>query len=119
MTPSVSAAQLKRCIHAFTAWPMSWLEIEGQPVKVGKRRSFIRQPTLHQERSLKPTNKAFRVATGDGILNLLSLQPAGTSHERARPPESLVGNGLSGQPSGLIVHSLSRSCRAFILRKNN
>ncbi len=31
---SLSAAQLERCIRAFNPWPMSWLEIEGQPVKV-------------------------------------------------------------------------------------
>ena len=33
---SLSAAQLERCIRAFNPWPMSWLEIEGQPVKVWK-----------------------------------------------------------------------------------
>ncbi|WP_411016909.1 methionyl-tRNA formyltransferase, partial [Salmonella sp. s51944] len=31
---SLSAAQLERCIRAFNPWPMSWLEIDGQPVKV-------------------------------------------------------------------------------------
>ncbi|XNM55025.1 hypothetical protein ACLK1Z_18825 [Escherichia coli] len=53
---------------------MSWLEIEGQPVKSGKHLSSIRQRRLRQERSLKPINKAFQVATGDGILNLLSMR---------------------------------------------
>lgn len=33
---SLSAAQLERCIRAFNPWPMSWLEIDGQPVKVWK-----------------------------------------------------------------------------------
>jgi methionyl-tRNA formyltransferase len=31
---SLPAAQLERCIRAFNPWPMSWLEIDGQPVKV-------------------------------------------------------------------------------------
>lgn len=31
---TLSAAQLERCIRAFNPWPMSWFEIEGQPVKV-------------------------------------------------------------------------------------
>jgi methionyl-tRNA formyltransferase len=30
---SLSAAQLERCIRAFNPWPMSWLEIDGQPLK--------------------------------------------------------------------------------------
>lgn len=36
---SLSAAQLERCIRAFNPWPMSWLEIDGQPVKSGRRPS--------------------------------------------------------------------------------
>lgn len=31
---SLSAEQLERCIRAFNPWPMSWLEIDEQPVKV-------------------------------------------------------------------------------------
>lgn len=31
---SMSAAQLERCIRAFNPRPMSWIEIDGQPVKV-------------------------------------------------------------------------------------
>lgn len=33
---SLSAAQLERCIRAFNPWPMSWLMIDEQPVKVWK-----------------------------------------------------------------------------------
>ncbi len=44
---SLSAAQLERCIRAFNPWPMSWLEIDGQPVKsvagIGHRRSRSRR----------------------------------------------------------------------------
>ncbi|XNM76778.1 hypothetical protein ACLK19_22015 [Escherichia coli] len=38
---------------------------------------MIRQPTLHQEFILEANKQGIQVATGDGILNLLSLQPAG------------------------------------------
>lgn len=74
---SLSAAQLERCIRAFNPWPMSWLEIEGQPVKVWKA-SVIDTGNQRRTRNDPEANKqGIQVATGDGILNLLSLQPAG------------------------------------------
>ena len=74
---SLSAAQLERCIRAFNPWPMSWLEIEGQPVKVWKA-SVIDTATNAAPGTILEANKqGIQVATGDGILNLLSLQPAG------------------------------------------
>ncbi|MCV3256816.1 methionyl-tRNA formyltransferase, partial [Escherichia albertii] len=74
---SLSAAQLERCIRAFNPWPMSWLEIEGQPVKVWKA-SVIDTATKAAPGTILEANKqGIQVATGDGILNLLSLQPAG------------------------------------------
>ncbi len=33
---SLSATQLERCIRAFNPWPMSWLVIDEQPIKVWK-----------------------------------------------------------------------------------
>ena len=74
---SLSAAQLERCIRAFNPWPMSWVEIEGQPVKVWKA-SVIDTATNAAPGTILEANKqGIQVATGDGILNLLSLQPAG------------------------------------------
>ncbi len=57
---SLSAAQLERCIRAFNPWPMSWLEIEGQPVKVWKASVIDTVTKSAPEQSLKPANKAFR-----------------------------------------------------------
>ncbi|MGB3253209.1 MULTISPECIES: methionyl-tRNA formyltransferase [Buttiauxella] len=74
---SLSAAQLERCIRAFNPWPMSWLEIDGQPVKIWQA-SVINQLTDAAPGTIIETNKqGIQVATGDGILNLQSLQPAG------------------------------------------
>lgn len=74
---SLSAAQLERCIRAFNPWPMSWLEIEGQLIKVWKA-SVIDTATNAAPGTILEANKqGIQVATGDGILNLLSLQPAG------------------------------------------
>jgi methionyl-tRNA formyltransferase (EC 2.1.2.9) len=74
---TLSAKQLERCIRAFNPWPMSWLEIDGQPVKVWQA-SVIDSKTDAQPGTIVEANKqGIQVATGDGILNLQSLQPAG------------------------------------------
>jgi methionyl-tRNA formyltransferase len=73
---SLSAAQLERCIRAFNPWPMSWLEIDGQPVKSGGHRSLPKPPRrTGYYRGSNQTGYSGR--HGDGILNLESLQPAG------------------------------------------
>lgn len=85
---------------------MSWLEIEGQPVKVWKA-SVIDTTTKAAPGTILEANKqGIQVATGDGILNLLSMQPAG---KKAMSVQDLLnsrrGMVCTGQPSGLIVHS--------------
>lgn len=74
---SLSAAQLERCIRAFNPWPMSWLEIDGQPVKIWQA-SVIDVPTSAEPGTIIDISKqGIQVATSEGILNLESLQPAG------------------------------------------
>lgn len=74
---SLSAEQLERCIRAFNPWPMSWLEIDSQPLKIWSA-SVIAAPTDAQPGTILSVSKqGIQVATGDGILNLESLQPAG------------------------------------------
>lgn len=74
---SLSAAQLERCIRAFNPWPMSWLEIDGQPVKIWQA-TVIEAPVKAEPGTiLEASKQGIQVATGNGILNLLSLQPAG------------------------------------------
>lgn len=74
---SLSAEQLERCIRAFNPWPMSWMEIDGQPVKVWQA-SVIHTETDATPGTIVDANKhGIQVATGSGILNLQSLQPAG------------------------------------------
>ena len=74
---SLSAVQLERCIRAFNPWPMSWLEIYGQPVKVWQASVIAENTQAAPGTILEATKQGIQVATGDGILNLVSLQPAG------------------------------------------
>lgn len=74
---SLSAAQLERCIRAFNPWPISWMMIDDQPVKVWKA-SVIDGDTSEEPGTIIEVSKqGIQVATAKGILNLESLQPAG------------------------------------------
>ncbi|MES4614779.1 MAG: methionyl-tRNA formyltransferase [Ewingella sp.] len=74
---SLSAKQLERCIRAFNPWPMSYFVIDEQPVKVWQAEA-LEQPTTAQPGSVIAAGKAgIQIATSDGILNILQLQPAG------------------------------------------
>lgn len=73
---SLPAAQLERCIRAFNPWPVSYFTIDEQPVKVWQASVLPHQD--RQPGEIVHADKAgIQVATADGVLNLLSLQPAG------------------------------------------
>ncbi|MFK3705960.1 methionyl-tRNA formyltransferase [Raoultella sp. BIGb0138] len=74
---SLSAAQLERCIRAFNPWPMSWLEIDQQPVKVWQASVIADTSSAEPGTIVAAGKQGIQVATGNGILNLESLQPAG------------------------------------------
>jgi methionyl-tRNA formyltransferase len=74
---SLSAEQLERCIRAFNPWPMSWLEIDAQPVKVWQASTIAEASTAEPGTIVAASKQGIQVATGNGILNLESLQPAG------------------------------------------
>lgn len=63
---SLSAAQLERCIRAFNPWPMSWLEIDGQPVKSGRRPSLRTPRSRCREPFWPRRNRAFRLQQARG-----------------------------------------------------
>ncbi|MBS9435267.1 methionyl-tRNA formyltransferase [Photorhabdus hainanensis] len=73
----LSATHLERCIRAFNPWPMSFFEMEGQPVKVWKAEAIGEQTSAEPGTVLKADKKGIYIATADGILNITQLQPAG------------------------------------------
>lgn len=74
---SLSACKLERCIRAFNPWPMSYLMIDEQPVKVWKASALDIQSDAVPGTIIDATKLGIQVATGEGVLNLESLQPAG------------------------------------------
>ena len=73
---SLSAAQLERCIRAFNPWPVSYFLIDDQPVKVWQA-SVLPHRSAQPGEILQADKHGIQIATADGVLNLLSLQPAG------------------------------------------
>jgi methionyl-tRNA formyltransferase len=73
---TLSAAQLERCIRAFNPWPMSYFMVDDQPVKVWQASVLPHQDKQPGE-ILHADKQGIQIATADGVLNLLSLQPAG------------------------------------------
>ncbi|MDF2273706.1 methionyl-tRNA formyltransferase, partial [Aeromonas caviae] len=74
---SMDAVAIERCIRAFNPWPISWFEVAGQTVKVWQAEVL---PKVHGQAAgtlLKADKQGIEVATGQGVLRLLTLQPPG------------------------------------------
>ncbi len=74
---SMDAVAIERCIRAFNPWPISWFDVAGQTVKVWQAEVL---PKAHGQAAgtlLKADKQGIEVATGQGVLRLLTLQPPG------------------------------------------
>ncbi|AUU22696.1 MULTISPECIES: methionyl-tRNA formyltransferase [Aeromonas] len=74
---SMDAVAIERCIRAFNPWPISWFDVAGQTVKVWQAEVL---PQAHGQAAgtlLKADKQGIEVATGQGVLRLLTLQPPG------------------------------------------
>ncbi|AGE20262.1 TPA: methionyl-tRNA formyltransferase [Serratia marcescens] len=74
---TLSAAQLERCIRAFNPWPISYFTIDDQPVKVWQASVLAQSANAEPGTVVHADKQGIQVATADGILNLIQLQPAG------------------------------------------
>ncbi|MGG2141372.1 methionyl-tRNA formyltransferase [Symbiopectobacterium sp. RP] len=74
---SLSAEQLERCIRAFNPWPVSYIIIDEQPVKVWKASALDTNHSAQPGTIISADKQGIQVATAQGVLNLLQLQPAG------------------------------------------
>ncbi len=74
---SLSAAQLERCIRAFNPWPVSYLVIDEQPVKVWQAQVLPHQASRQPGEIVQADKHGIQIATADGVLNITELQPAG------------------------------------------
>lgn len=72
---SLSAAQLDRCIRAFNPWPISYMVIDEQPVKVWQANEIAEQTSAAPGTVIRADKNGIQVATAEGILNITQLQP--------------------------------------------
>ncbi|WP_127959753.1 methionyl-tRNA formyltransferase [Serratia microhaemolytica] len=73
----LSANQLERCIRAFNPWPVSYFMLEDQPVKVWQANVLAVVSNATPGTVIGADKHGIQIATGDGVLNLTQLQPAG------------------------------------------
>ena len=77
----LSAAQLERNIRAFNPWPMAYLQLtdeQGNPQTLKVYQATVLPSVSQTPGMIISTDKnGIQIATADGVLNLLQLQPAG------------------------------------------
>ncbi|WP_324015981.1 methionyl-tRNA formyltransferase [Aeromonas hydrophila] len=74
---SMEAIAIERCIRAFNPWPISWFEVAGQTVKVWQAEVVAQDQGQAAGTLLKADKQGIDIATGKGVLRLLTLQPPG------------------------------------------
>ena len=74
---SMEAVAIERCIRAFNPWPISWFEVAGQTVKVWQAEVVAQDHGQAAGILLKADKQGIDIATGKGVLRLLTLQPPG------------------------------------------
>ncbi|MBC8947563.1 MULTISPECIES: methionyl-tRNA formyltransferase [Xenorhabdus] len=71
------ASQIERCIRAFNPWPMSFFLVDDQPIKIWQAEVIAEQTTQAPGTIISADKKGIQIATVDGILNIVQLQPPG------------------------------------------
>ncbi|MCO6553136.1 MAG: methionyl-tRNA formyltransferase [Gilliamella sp.] len=74
---NLPAVQLERCVRAFNPWPVSYFEVNGEPVKVWQAH-VVKMDSKQPAGTILQANKnGICIATSNGALNMTLLQPAG------------------------------------------
>ncbi|MBS4688343.1 methionyl-tRNA formyltransferase [Aeromonas sobria] len=74
---SMDAVTIERCIRAFNPWPISWFEVADQTIKVWQAKVIASEHGQQPGTLLNADKQGIDIATGQGILRLLTLQPPG------------------------------------------
>lgn len=99
---NLSAIQLERCVRAFNPWPVSYFEVNGEPIKVWQAQVMATQHNQPVGTILQADKKGICIATSDGSLNMTILQPAG---KKTMSAQDLLNSRKSWFEVGKILGS--------------
>ena len=74
---AMEAVAIERCIRSFNPWPISWFEVADQTIKVWQATVIDSDHGQNAGTLLKADKQGIDIATGKGVLRLLTLQPPG------------------------------------------
>lgn len=74
---SKSATELERCVRAFNPWPVSYFVVAEQNIKVWAALALAERHAVAPGTLLRADKEGIDIATVEGTLRLLSLQPPG------------------------------------------
>lgn len=94
-----SAQALANRVRAFNPWPVCWFEWQGKPVRVWSAQAENAETA--RPGTVRRSDERLYIATGDGWLELLQVQPAG---KKAMPvADWLRGSGQALQSGEVLT----------------
>ncbi|MCC4265200.1 methionyl-tRNA formyltransferase [Oceanimonas baumannii] len=74
---TLPAGQLERCVRAFNPWPVSYFMVSEHNIKLWQAEVLTEATSAAPGTILAAGKTGIDVATGEGVLRLISLQPPG------------------------------------------
>ncbi|OOF51495.1 methionyl-tRNA formyltransferase [Rodentibacter genomosp. 1] len=101
---SLSAAQLERNIRAFNPWPMAYFSTEDKAGRPQTLKVYQAEVLPHQDKPvgmiLCADKTGIQIATAEGVLNILQLQPAG---KKPMSAQDLLNGRADWFPVGKVL----------------
>lgn len=101
---SHSSTQLERNIRAFNPWPMAYFSTEDKEGNVQTLKVYQAEVLPHQDKPagtiLRADKTGIQIATADGVLNILQLQPAG---KKTMSVQDLLNGRADLFPEGKVL----------------
>ena len=98
---NLPAMTLERCIRAFNPWPFSYFVISDQNIKVWRASAIASDEKIIPGTIISAAKSGIQVATGEGILNLEIMQPAG---KKPMSTQDLLNSRQEWFTPGTVLH---------------
>lgn len=98
---NLPAITLERCIRAFNPWPFSYFVISDQNIKVWRASAIASDEKFIPGTIISAAKSGIQVATGEGILNLEIIQPAG---KKPMSTQDLLNSRQEWFTPGTVLH---------------